>query len=62
LRASSVSRMSMTPHATPSRASSSLTIARCAGLVGHAYEESANPAMRAIWEAAEKAVPYDGDR
>ncbi len=34
-------------------------IARCAGLVGHLYEESQNPAMRAIWEAAEKAVPYE---
>jgi citrate synthase len=35
-------------------------IARCAGLVGHLYEESRNPAMRAIWEAAEQAVPYEG--
>jgi len=33
-------------------------IARCAGLVGHLYEEHTNPAMRAIWEAAEQAVPY----
>ena len=33
-------------------------IARCAGLVGHLYEEQQSPAMRAIWEAAEKAVPY----
>ena len=35
-------------------------ISRCAGLVGHVYEEQQKPAMRAIWEAAEKAVPYDG--
>jgi citrate synthase len=33
-------------------------IARCAGLVGHLYEEHQTPAMRAIWEAAEQAVPY----
>jgi citrate synthase len=33
-------------------------IARCAGLVGHLYEEQQVPAMRAIWEAAEEAVPY----
>lgn len=33
-------------------------IARCAGLVGHLYEEHQAPAMRAIWEAAEEAVPY----
>lgn len=36
-------------------------IARCAGLVGHLYEEHQNPAMRAIWEAAERAVPYKPD-
>lgn len=35
-------------------------ISRCAGLVGHLREEQEKPAMRAIWEAAEKAVPYDG--
>jgi citrate synthase len=35
-------------------------LARCAGLVGHVLEEQQNPAMRAIWEAAERAVPYDG--
>jgi citrate synthase len=34
-------------------------IARCAGLVGHLYEERQKPAMRAIWEAAERAVPYE---
>ena len=33
-------------------------IARCAGLVGHLYEEQQNPTLRAVWEAAEKAVPY----
>ncbi|HEY8040432.1 MAG TPA: citryl-CoA lyase [Polyangiaceae bacterium] len=37
-------------------------LARCAGLVGHAHEEQHRPAMRAIWEAAERAVPYDGKR
>jgi citrate synthase len=36
-------------------------IARCAGLVGHVREEQQRPAMRAIWESAERAVPYDGD-
>lgn len=35
-------------------------ISRCAGLVGHIREEQQKPAMRAIWEAADKAVPYDG--
>lgn len=33
-------------------------IARCAGLVGHLYEEQQQPTLRAVWEAAEKAVPY----
>lgn len=36
-------------------------ISRCAGLVGHVHEEQNKPAMRAIWEAADRAVPYDGE-
>ena len=36
-------------------------LARCAGLVGHVAEEQDDPAMRAIWEAAEGAVPYSED-
>jgi citrate synthase len=36
-------------------------LARCAGLVGHALEEARSPAMRAIWEAAEAAVPYEDE-
>jgi citrate synthase len=34
-------------------------LARCAGLVAHAYEEQRQPTMKAIWEAAERAVPYE---
>ncbi len=34
-------------------------LARCAGLVGHLYEEGRQPAMRAIYEAVERAVPYE---
>jgi citrate synthase len=34
-------------------------LARCAGLVGHVREEQERPAMRAIWESAERAVPYE---
>ena len=37
-------------------------ISRCAGLVGHVHEEQQKPAMRAIWEAADRAVSYDGAR
>lgn len=33
-------------------------IARCAGLVGHLCEEQQQPTLNAVWEAAEKAVPY----
>lgn len=34
-------------------------IARCAGLVGHLAEERDIPVTRAIWEAADEAVPYE---
>jgi len=34
-------------------------IARCAGLVGHLLEEHHHPAMQAMWDAADRAVPYD---
>jgi citrate synthase len=37
-------------------------IARAAGLVGHVHEEQQKPAMRAIWEAGDGAVPYDGTK
>lgn len=33
-------------------------ITRCAGVVGHVHEEQKKPAMRAIWESADKAVAY----
>jgi citrate synthase len=33
-------------------------VARAAGLVGHIREEQTKPAMRALWEGAERAVPY----
>jgi citrate synthase len=33
-------------------------ISRCAGLVGHIREEQLTPAMRALWDGAEAAVPY----
>jgi len=32
--------------------------ARCAGIVGHLLEESERPAAQAMWEAAEREVPY----
>jgi len=35
-------------------------ISRCAGLVAHIREEQEKPALRAIWEASERAVAYDG--
>ena len=35
-------------------------IARAAGLVGHLHEEQQHPSMRAIWEAAEAAIPSVG--
>jgi citrate synthase len=35
-------------------------IARCAGLVGHLHEEQQQPVMPSIWEAAERAIPYQG--
>ena len=34
-------------------------LSRCAGLVGHVHEEQSRPSMRAMWEAVERAVPYD---
>lgn len=34
-------------------------LARCAGLVGHILEEMRDPSMRAIWESAEEAIPYE---
>ena len=33
-------------------------IARCAGLVGHIYEEQSEPAGYKIWKVADEAVPY----
>jgi citrate synthase len=36
-------------------------IARCAGLVGHIYEEQSEPAGYKIWQVADKAVPYQQD-
>lgn len=35
-------------------------ISRCAGLVAHVHEEQEKPALRALWEAGERAVLYDG--
>jgi citrate synthase len=36
-------------------------LARCAGLVGHIREEQEQPVMRAIWESAERAIPYEDE-
>lgn len=35
-------------------------VTRRAGSVGPVHEEQKKPAMRAIWEAADRAVPSDG--
>ena len=38
-------------------------LARCAGLVGHVHEEQHDSAMRAMWHAADRAIPYEpGER
>jgi citrate synthase len=37
-------------------------ISRCAGLVGHIREEQQAPAMRALWDGAEAAVPYTEEK
>ena len=34
--------------------------ARCAGLVGHLFEEMNNPAAHEMWVAAQSAVDYAG--
>lgn len=34
-------------------------VARCAGLVGHVHEEQHHPALAAMWQAAERAIPYE---
>jgi citrate synthase len=34
-------------------------VARCGGLIGHIHEEQTDPALAAMWQAAEDAVPYD---
>jgi len=36
-------------------------ISRCAGLVAHIHEEQQRLALRALWEAGERAVLYDGE-
>jgi citrate synthase len=36
-------------------------VARCGGLIGHIHEEQRDPSMRALWQAADSAVPYQGD-
>lgn len=35
-------------------------ICRAAGLVAHIAEERRNPTLRAVWQAAEDAVPHEG--
>jgi citrate synthase len=35
-------------------------VARCAGLVGHLFEEMNNPAAHDMWVAAQTAVDYEG--
>lgn len=37
-------------------------ISRAAGLVGHIAEERESPSARTIWDAAEKVVPYVGEK
>lgn len=37
-------------------------ISRCAGLVAHIHEEQEKPALRALWEAGERAILYDGEQ
>ena len=34
-------------------------IARCAGLVGHIYEEQSEPAGYKIWQIADQAIAYE---
>lgn len=36
-------------------------IARCAGLVGHVFEEMNSPVGNALWQGAEHAVEYQGE-
>lgn len=34
-------------------------ISRCAGLVGHIHEEQADPSLKALWAAGERAIPHE---
>lgn len=36
-----------------------ILIARCAGLVGHLFEEMHDPAAEVMWKAVEESVPFD---